>query len=323
MFAPVKKVSTYNSEVGRSRLVIPKWEVLPIHPLNGMMPEGFTAVEQTFACPQFFKLNPTNQAITVIHEWFHRIDPDSEIEEVEPKCGLIDKAAALRNPDSIAILASRLAEGRFPAVQAGLPTVNIGSFRNTGSPTAENRCLSCPQIPTLGIDPTTGANFMEVTGEITGHQAGAAYDFKRTKEVSIWKSEAGSWQRTQFEAPGSLDDASAADEDTVPKNNRIYSIDGPGIHVPLPSTGDPAVDVGVYKGNFTESVNVKVADGPWVPSSNNFLWHSITWFERGDDGLLRRTPSNNEIEPGHISIGSLPFGPGDYEVPKSDDGVPV
>jgi hypothetical protein len=208
-------------------------------------------------------------------------------------------------------------------VTAAMPSVLIGNFRNNGSPTAENRCLSCPQIPTLGIDPTTGANFMEVTGEITGHQAGVLYDFKRTKEVAIWKSQGGSWQRTQYEAPGTLDDASAADEDTAPKNNRIYSIDGPGVHVPLPSTGDPSIDAGVYKGNFIETVNVKVADGPWTPSSNNFLWHSITWFERGDDGLLRRTPANNEIEPGHISIGSLPFGPGDYELPKPEDGVPV
>jgi len=135
----------------------------------------------------------------------------------------------------------------------------------------------------------------------------------------------GSWQRAKYDPTGSLDDASADDEDTAPKNNRIYSIDGPGLHAPLPSVGDPSIDGGVYKGNFIETVNVKVGDGPWTPGSNNFLWHSITWFERGSDGVLKRTPSNNEIEPGHISIGpaALPFGPGDYNVPIYEDGVPA
>ena len=64
--------------------------------------------------------------------------------------------------------------------------------------------------------------------------------------------------------------------------------------------------MGIYKGNFIESVNVKVGSGPWTPSSNLFEWHSVTWFERGDDDLLRRTPGKNEIEPGHISIGPDP-----------------
>jgi hypothetical protein len=71
----------------------------------------------------------------------------------------------------------------------------------------------------------------------------------------------------------------------------------------------PAIEGGVYKGNFVESVNVKVGDGPWTQSSNLFEWHSMTTFERGADGIMRRTPKNNEIEPGHIPIGSAPPGP--------------
>jgi hypothetical protein len=30
------------------------------------------------------------------------------------------------------------------------------------------------------------------------------------------------------------------------------------------------------------------------------------WFERGDDNLLRRTPKNNEIAPGAITVGNNP-----------------
>ena len=148
---------------------------------------------------------------------------------------------------------------------------------------------------------------MEVRGDITGHRADALYDFKRTKEVAIWAQlNDGTWDLKQYEAPGTLDDASADDEDAMPKFNQIYSIDGPGMHVPLPSIGDKTIKAGVYKGSFVESVNVKAGNGPWTPSSNQFAWHSLTWFERGDDGLLRRTPKNNEIAPGAITVGNGP-----------------
>jgi len=286
--------------------------------------QQWEARQETFVCPLFFENGPDTQTMTIIHEWIHQAIPQSEIDEYDPKCGKLAKDTALGNPDSYTYLAFNLASGHA-AANAGAPSVSIGNFRNSGSPTPENRCVSCTQIPTLGVDPGSGENFMELTGEIVGHQPGALYDFKRTKEVAIWMETQGSWQRAKYDPPGSLDDASADDEDTAPKNNRIYSIDGPGLHAPLPSVGDPSIDGGVYKGNFIETVNVKVGDGPWTPGSNNFLWHSITWFERGSDGVLKRTPSNNEIEPGHISIGpaALPFGPGDYNVPIYEDGVPA
>jgi hypothetical protein len=282
------------------------------------------ARKETYLCPTFFAQGPQYQATSLVHEWVHRAIPETGTDTYDPKCGDLKTPTALENPDSYAHLAHYLAEGHARAgAGAGLPTVTIGNFRNNGSVTPENRCLSCPQIPTLGPDPATGANFMELRGDISGHRPDALYDFKRTREVAKWKMVHGNWERDSYDPPGTLDDASAADEDVAPKDDRIYTIDGPGLHAPLPSIGDPDYEAGAYKGNFIETVNVKVGDGPWTQSSNAFAWHSITWFERGKDGLLRRTPSNNEIEPGSIIVDAMPWGMGDFELPKWKDGIPA
>jgi hypothetical protein len=151
---------------------------------------------------------------------------------------------------------------------------------------------------------------MEIRGDITGHRPDAFYDFKRTKEVAIWLKAKGAWKEiAPYEPPGTLDDASADDEDPVPKFNRIYTIDGPGLHQPMPFDAPAEVEGGVYKGNFVESVNVKVGNGPWTPSSNTFKWHSLFTFERGTDGNVRRAAKGNEIKPDHITIGPAPPSP--------------
>jgi hypothetical protein len=307
--------------LGNLEVVIPLEEELPTTYECNIVPE--TAISMvyparktgkmhadrgTFFCPKFFDQDATGQALTVIHEWVHQA-LISRNDVYNPKCNELALDYSLMNPDSFAFLSYKLWEGGGGGgpTPTGTPHVQIGNFRNNGSPTPENRCVSCTQIPTLGPDPTTGANFMEVRGDITGHRPDAFYDFKRTKEVAKWiQLSDGTWNLGEYSPAGTLDDASTDDEDTVPKFNRIYSIDGPGMHVPLPSIGDQTIKAGVYKGSFVESVNVKVGDGPWAPSSNQFQWHSLMWFERGDDNLLRRTPKNNEIAPGAITVGNNP-----------------
>ncbi|HEX5874954.1 MAG TPA: DUF4157 domain-containing protein, partial [Pyrinomonadaceae bacterium] len=182
----------------------------------------YSAHPETYLCPLFFDNGPVYQATSVIHEWVHRAMPETDIDKYDPKCDGIDLATALVNPDSYALLARDLAEG-LSENEVAMPRVSIGNFRNSGAVTPENRCLSCPQIPALGVNPAEGNNFMEVSGDITGHRPDALYDFKRTKEVAIWMRLKGSWQSIDYSPPGTLDDASWADEDVVPKNNRIYS----------------------------------------------------------------------------------------------------
>jgi hypothetical protein len=304
---PGKKTATAQTPPGPRVVQCEKGDVAQTVPYAE--PDGtIKATKETYICPLFFDQGPIYQSTSLIHEWVHRVIPESETDKYEPKCGDPNLATALINPDSYALLARDLAEGRT-AQSAGQPSVSIGNFRNTGAITAEDRCVSCPQIPTLGLDPTTGVNFMELRGDITGHRPDALYDFKRTKEVAIWMHVSGAWQNVKYEPPGTLDDASADDEDVAPKNDRIYSIDGPGLHQPIPSAAPPEIEGGLYKGTFTESVNVKVGDGPWTQSSNLFTWHSLFTFERDKDVIVRRTPKNNEIEPGPIAVGPDPPGP--------------
>jgi hypothetical protein len=287
--------------------IVPETAISMVY--EGRKSKKMHADRTTYFCPKFFDQGSTEQALTVVHEWVHQA-LISRNDVYNPKCNELTLDYALMNPDSYAFLAADLwkSGGGAGPKPTGTPHVNIGGFKNSGSPTAENRCVSCNQIPTLGVDPTTGVNFMEVRGDIVGHRPDALYDFKRTKEVAIWAQlDDGTWKPgLPYEPAGTLDDASADDEDAVPKFNQIYSVDGPGPHVPLPSTGDPTIKAGVYKGSFVETVNVKVGDGPWTPGSNEFKWHSLTWFERGDDNLLRRTPKNNEIAPGAITVGNNP-----------------
>ncbi|HSE15793.1 MAG TPA: DUF4157 domain-containing protein [Pyrinomonadaceae bacterium] len=270
----------------------------------------YVGYPETYLCPTFFENGPIYQATSLVHEWVHHVIPESEVEDYGPKCGSMKLAESLINADSYALLARDLSEGiAAPANAPASPTVSLGNFRNTGAPTPENRCLSCPNIPALGPNPTSGENFMELRGDITGHRPDALYDFKRTKEVAIWLKAKGVWKEAKpYEPPGTLDDASADDEDPIPKADRIYTIDGPGLRQPMPFPAPPEVEGGVYKGNFVESVNVKVGNGPWTPSSNTFKWHSLFTFERGTDGLVRRTAKGNEVEPDHITIGPAPPG---------------
>jgi hypothetical protein len=271
------------------------------------------ATEETYICPTFFENGPIYQATSLVHEWVHHAMPEPEDQDYEMKCGGTKLAIALINADSYALLARDLSEGiAEPASTPATPNVTIGNFRNTGAPTPENRCVSCPNIPTLGPDPGSGQNFMELRGDITGHRPDALYDFKRTREVAVWQRVNGTWEHPEgkpYDPPGTLDDASADDEDPVPKNDRIYTLDGPGLNQPMPALAPPEFEGGVYKGNFVESVNVKVGNGPWTPSSDSFPWHSLFTFERGKDGIVRRTPKDNEIKPGHITVGPDPPGP--------------
>jgi hypothetical protein len=82
------------------------------------------AEPEVVLCPKFFKLDPEQQAITIIHEGAHAGGATEDIAS-EVKCGQLDIASALQNAESFAYLASALfAQARIPAVApppAGAP----------------------------------------------------------------------------------------------------------------------------------------------------------------------------------------------------------
>ena len=280
-----------------------------------------------FLCGIFFRRTPAVQAATIVHEAIHVAGRLTTDPAYNPQCG-IDIGVALTNPDSFAYFANDLMQPLPGAPQADLstsepqmPTVSVGNFRNSGAVSPENECPTCPQLPGLGPAPDQFRNIMELRGDITGHRSGVEYDFKRTKEVAVWRHGAGGWHMLGYNAPGSPDDTFEMDEDVTPTNNHIYSVDAPG----FPENFRPVLDADTYtyKANFVESVNARVRPGPWMPVSNQFEWHSVTWIEKVD-GQWERSQGLNEIEPGHIFVGeALPYGPGDYPLPDYSDGVPV
>ena len=264
-------------------------------------------------CPQFFRTSAVEQSITIVHESVHAggvlDDP-----RYQPGCGL-DAATALRNPDSYAYLASDLLAAdasaatttpAAPATGGGMPQVTIGNFRNSGALSAENQCEVCADLPGLGLDSNTFLNIMEVRGDISGHRANVAYDFKRSKDRAIWRLDAAGWSLLNRATAGSADDRFQTDEFLTPVNNHIYAIDGPGLdrmHAPIPNASS-ALEA-VYIGTYVETVEARQGTGAWTTVSNAFPWHSVTWIENVG-GSWRRKAGENRIEPGAITIGDAP-----------------
>jgi hypothetical protein len=190
---------------------------------------------------------------------------------------------------------------KAPAPKA-LPTVIVGNFRTSGSTadSGENNCAKCPRE--LGIHTTDFKNGMELRGDITGHVADAEYDFKRTREGSIWHKVKGTWVQKQYDKAGTDDDSTNSDESLIPVNDHIYSEDVPGLGS-NPGKGDADVKEAVLKGNFVEWVNVKVGTGSWTKQSNEFIWHSVSWIEKIDNKWQRKA-GKNEIDKGNTTIGT-------------------
>lgn len=192
----------------------------------------------------------------------------------------------------------RCGQNRAPT---NTPTVSIGNFRNSGNTGGENNCGLCP-LP-LGVLPGSGKNRMELRGDITGHHATAAYDFKRTKERGTWKLAGGTWTQVSHVGPGEDDDGHDQDEDLTPENNHIYTEDGPGFRNLGDPFGDATTTEAVYKASFIEFANVRVGSGSWSKSSNDYQWHSITWLEKVG-GSWQRKAGANEIASGSTTVGT-------------------
>lgn len=102
------------------------------------------------------------------------------------------------------------------------------------------------------------------------------------------------------------DDTRDIDEDNIPKNDHIYSIDGPG----PANTGGSAQFVGKY--NFNEFV--RVSFGGIRPSGENAdgsrcsaktAWHSFFWLYGDGTQYTLALSKTNSVDLGHLPIGSM------------------
>lgn len=286
-----------------------------------------TTFPQVFLCGAFFKREPFQQALTLVHESVHAAglleDP-----AYQPGCGL-KLETALRNPDSFAYLAGDLMALTGQTIDADarakLPAVSVGNFRNKGPVSEENASALGQEIPGLGPDENTGLNLMELRGDISGKAEKVQFDFRRTKEMAIWWKGNADWTRDVYTPPGKDDDALNRDESLTPTKGHIYTLDGaglPDLGMPLGPRMSSKAKEAVYKASFLEFVEARVPPAGWTRVSNEFAWHTVTWLEK-KGGLWERKAGKNEIEAGPLKIGDEPPEPVAAAAPEAPTGTPV
>ena len=213
-----------------------------------------------------------------------------------------------------------------------LPEVTGVVFRNGNdgiNPHADNCCGFCVVLR-LGLrQNATASNGMEMMFTLSGHRSGFEYDILRTIRASIWTRTGGVWTR-RFRVPmGTADDADHRDECLEPWNNRIFSVDVPGVRIPggvlarlaLPAAVIPGVPADttdfVLRQSFAEWVNARnKAEGiPWTalrlpprPDGTrppHIYWHNIVWLVRGANGNWDMDLGRSRIGLGSLSAATI------------------
>ena len=194
----------------------------------------------------------------------------------------------------------------------GIPVVQL-EFRSSGSFSHDNQSqlIVDGNVDSLDLGPLadSGINQMEICGIVIGHRPDAEYRFGRLRVSKEWYRTKDRWQ---YLHPPDLkptnDKTHNKDEDDHPDNDHIYSIDTPGLVGPL---GNPpfmssvrppdrsSVTEVVFMMNATETVEVRVAGGPWIKSAD-LEWFTVTWLEK-ESGQWRRKAEANVISAGSIN----------------------
>lgn len=169
------------------------------------------------------------------------------------------------------------------------PTVAL-SFRNSGALSADNS-VNIASITTLGlvVAGTRFRNVMELEGTISPSKfTCASYDFKR-----ILKTDAELFVngvKTVIRAAGASDDSHNTDEDLTPKNDHIYSVDGPSPGIGPNSAGSNG-DTRALRAKFTEWVECKVK-GKTKKCSSDFDWCFVMSFKHSGGNWVRDGANN-------------------------------
>jgi len=144
---------------------------------------------------------------------------------------------------------------------------------------------------------------------VTGHRPDAEYRFNRTRQKKDWYRTRDTWQSLlPPDNNPTSDNTHRKDEDDHPDNDHIYSFDSPGLDGPLgnppflaavPATARSSVTEVVYMMNATETVEVRVAGGPWAKAAD-LEWFTVTWLEKVS-GQWQRKSEMNTISTGSIN----------------------
>jgi hypothetical protein len=199
------------------------------------------------------------------------------------------------------------------ALRAPLPTdppTILLMFRNKHTFSPDNLCdvvTKSGWAPvTLGPDPQTGNNWMEVQGTVNGYQAGVhQFAFDQTIEMKTWFRVGDTWKTEQHLPPGTNDNKGNWDKWLWPSPApHIYVVDGPGVN----NLGSAPNQVPREATEYVQMMNAEnqAQVGRWgaapLPTVATIQWYSVTWLERDNGGRRwRRMAGRNKI-----ALGSIP-----------------
>jgi hypothetical protein len=205
-----------------------------------------------------------------------------------------------RRKTLLASLAAQFKAAHTPTTDKPLRvTLSSANFRISGGPSPDNNAPTVAEYSALGLDEDSGHNRMELRGDVAGHQAGVAYDFKRAMHQASWSAVTDTWELRSSHPAGSPDDTHDNDEDLSPDSGHIYSLDSPGPDFDVPP---PSAKHYVYKATFVEWVEARTGSGGWQRVSDDFYWYSVSTLKKVNGNWTRDWRGVNRIAEGFIDI---------------------
>jgi hypothetical protein len=217
-------------------------------------------------------------------------------------------------PDYTKTERDKFLQGLVRKTPTGIPVVQL-EFRTDGSfsPDNHSQLIVDGDVDSLDLGrlPDSGINQMEIRGVVTGHRPDAEYQFDRLRVNKQWYRYEQKWQYLHRpDSKPTSDNTHRKDEDDLPDNDHIYSIDSPGLEGPLaappflqdvPRRFDrSSVTDAVFMMNATETAEVRVGGGPWIKAAPDLEWFTVTWLEKVN-GQWRRKPEVHLISTGSIN----------------------
>jgi hypothetical protein len=197
------------------------------------------------------------------------------------------------------------------ALRAPLPTNQptiLLMFRNKHTFNPDNLCDVVRKRGagmTLGPDPQTGTNWMEVRGVVNGYQSGFhQFAFDQWAEMKSWYRVGDTWKTEKHKGPDFNDNRGNWDKWLWPAPApHIYVVDGPGINdlASAPNQVPRAATEFVFMMNAESQAQVGRWGASPLPTVATIEWFSVTWLERDNGGRRwRRKAGRNKIEQGSI-----------------------
>lgn len=169
---------------------------------------------------------------------------------------------------------------------------------------------------TIFIHYTIGFEFTVMPSGLQNHASIIKFDIGRQKEQTEWAIQGSQtnpqntpWDTFPPRVDESNDDVGNGDEDLTPRNDHLYSFDGPAVQ----KAAHPLVDEYIKRANFFEFVRVSFTGS--APGGNNDNgsrcspkepWHMWMWLDSQGPLNQEKPGEINQVAPGHLTLTPQP-----------------